>query len=370
MNTKIIIRVAGVIVLIAALIYGYKEIQYLQRYETTDDAQIDGDVNAVTPKIGGYIKAIRFQDNQVVKAGDTLFVIDDADYKIRVAQAEAALQTAIASGGVSQVNIGVASATIQSSQANVQTARNQVSTAQANVAAAQVRVRKANTDFERYSRLLAEKTIPQQQFDNVQAERDAAQAALQAAQSQLETAQLQVNAATSQTGVTSSQRKAVESQIGVAQATAKQRQAELDLAKLQLSYAVVLAPASGVISKRSVQVGQLIQPGQALCSIVNTEKLWVTANFKETQLTEMQLGQPVDIDVDAYGKEKLTGKVESFAGATGAKFSLIPPDNATGNYVKVVQRVPVKIEIDKASPVFAKLRPGLSVSVAVDIQKK
>ncbi|MBA4849351.1 HlyD family secretion protein [Emticicia sp. BO119] len=370
MNTKIIIRVVGAIVLIAALIYGYKEIQYLQRYETTDDAQIDGNVDPVTPKIGGYIKAIRFRDNQFVKAGDTLFVIDDADYKIRVAQAEAALQTAVATGGVSQFNIGVASATIQSSQANVQTARNQVATAQANVTAAQIRLKKATNDFDRYSRLLTEKTIPQQQFDNVLAERDAALAALQAAQSQLETAQLQVNAATSQTGVTNSQRKAVESQIGVAQATAKQRQAELDLAKLQLSYTVVLAPASGVVSKRSVQVGQLIQPGQALCSIVNTGDLWVTANFKETQLTEMEIGQTVNVDIDAYGKENLTGKVESFAGATGAKFSLIPPDNATGNYVKVVQRVPVRIELDKNSPVFARLRPGLSVSVAVDIQKK
>lgn len=370
MNTKIIIRVIGAIGLVVALIYGYKEIQYLQRYETTDDAQIDGDVNAVTPKIGGYIKAIRFKDNQFVNAGDTLFVIDDADYKIRVAQAEAALQTAVASGGVSQFNIGVASATIQTSQANAQTARNQVTTAQANVAAAQIRLQKATRDFDRYSRLLAEKTIPQQQFDNIQAERDAAQAALQAAKSQLETAQLQVNAANTQTGVTSSQRKAVESQINVAQATAKQRQAELDLAKLQLSYTVVLAPASGIVSRRSVQVGQLIQPGQALCSVVGTDGLWVTANFKETQLTEMQIGQTVDIDVDAYGKEKLTGKVESFAGATGAKFSLIPPDNATGNYVKVVQRVPVRIELDKNSPVFTKLRPGLSVSVAVDTQKK
>lgn len=370
MNNKVIFRVVGLIVLIAALIYGYKEIQYLQRYETTDDAQIDGDVDPVTPKIGGYVKAIRFKDNQFVKAGDTLFVIDDADYRIRVAQAEAALQTAEAGGGVSQFNVGVASATIQSSQANVQTARNQVSTAQANVAAAQVRVQKANRDFDRYSRLLAEKTIPQQQFDNVQAEKDAAQAALQAAQSQLETAQLQVTAANSQTGVTSSQRKAIASQIGVAQATVKQRQAELDLARLQLSYTVVIAPSSGIVSKRAVQVGQLIQPGQALCAIVDNADLWVTANFKETQLTEMQLGQPVEVSVDAFGEEKLTGKIESFAGATGARFSLIPPDNATGNYVKVVQRVPVRIELDKKSPVFTKLRPGLSVTVAVDIQKK
>ncbi len=370
MNTKTLIRVGGVIILVAALFFGYTEFRYLQRYETTDDAQIDGDVDLVTPKVGGYIKAIRFKDNQSVKEGDTLFVIDDADYRIRVAQAEAALQSAQAGAGVSRTNVSVAAATIQSSQASVQTARNQVATAQANVVAAQARARRANQDFERYQRLLAEKTVPQQQFDAIQAERDAAQAQLQAAQAQLQTAQSQVSAAGTQTGVTNSQRRATESQISVAQATVKQRQTELDLAKLQLSYTIVRAPATGVVSKRSVQVGQLIQPGQALCSVVGNSNLWVTANFKETQLKQMQMGQPVTIDVDAFGDEKLTGHVGSFAGATGAKFSLLPPDNATGNYVKVVQRVPVRIELDKNSPLYAKLRPGLSANVAVDLQGK
>jgi membrane fusion protein, multidrug efflux system len=370
MNTKIVLRVGGVIILLAALFFGYSEFRYLQRYETTDDAQIDGDVDPVTPKAGGYVKDIRFKDNQFVHEGDTLFVIDDADYRIRVAQAEAALQSAQAAAGVSRSNVNVAAASIQSSQASVQTARNQVATAQANVAAAQARARRATQDFERYQRLLAEKTIPQQQFDAIQAERDAAQAQLQAAQSQLQTAQAQVSAAGTQTGVTSSQRRATESQISVAQATIKQRQTELDLAKLQLSYTIVRAPASGIVSRRSVQVGQLIQPGQALCSVVGNEDLWLTANFKETQVGQMQPGQVVDIEVDAFGDQKLTGRVSSFAGATGAKFSLIPPDNATGNYVKVVQRIPVRIELDKKSPLFAKLRPGLSATVAVDMQSK
>lgn len=369
MNTKTLLRVGGLLILVAALFFGYSEFRYLQRYETTDDAQIDGDVDPVTPKVGGYVNAIRFKDNQFVHEGDTLFVLDDADYRIRVAQAEAALQSAQAGAGVSRSQVNVASATIQSSQASVQTARNQVATAQANVAAAQARFRKASQDFERYSRLLAEKTVPQQQFDAVQAERDAAQAQVQAAQAQLQTAQAQVAAAGTQTGVTSSQRRATESQISVAQATIKQRQTELDLAKLQLGYAIVRAPASGVVSRRSVQVGQLIQPGQALCSVVGNDKLWVTANFKETQVGKMQPGQPVTIEVDAFGDEKLTGHVGSFAGATGAKFSLLPPDNATGNYVKVVQRIPVRIELDKNSPLYARLRPGLSATVAVDIQK-
>ena len=369
MDKKTIFRVGGVIVLAIALFFGYSEFRYLQRHETTDDAQIDGDVNPVIPKAGGYVKEIRFKDNQFVKAGDTLVVLDDADYRIRVAQAEAALQSAMAAAGVSRSQVNVAAATIQSSQASVQTARNQVATAQANVAAAQARARKATQDFERYGRLLAEKTIPQQQFDAVQAERDAAQAQLQAAQAQLQTAQSQVSAAGTQTGVTSSQRRATEGQISVAQAAIKQRQADLDMADLQLSYTVVKAPISGVVSKRAVQVGQLVQPGQALCSVVGNSNLWVTANFKETQLQQMKPGQVVDVDVDAFGGEKLTGHVGSFAGATGAKFTLLPPDNATGNYVKVVQRIPVRIDLDKSSPLYARLRPGMSATVAVDLQK-
>ncbi|HEX9958198.1 MAG TPA: HlyD family secretion protein [Fibrella sp.] len=369
MDKKTIFRAGGVIILALAIFFGYSEFSYLQQHETTDDAQIDGDVNPVIPKAGGYVKAIRFKDNQFVKEGDTLIVLDDADYRIRVAQAEAALHSAMASAGVTRSNVGVASATVQSSQAGVQTARNQVATAQANVTAAQARARKANQDFERYSRLLAEKTVPQQQFDAVQAERDAAQAQLQAAQAQLQTAQAQVNAAGTQTGVTSSQRRATEGQISVAQAAVQQRQSELDMARLQLSYTVVRAPISGIVSKRVVQIGQLVQPGQAVCSVVGNASLWVTANFKETQLKDMKPGQTVTVEVDAFDGQKLTGRVASFAGATGAKFTLLPPDNATGNYVKVVQRIPVRIELEKNSPLFASLRPGMSATVAVDIKK-
>lgn len=370
MDKKTLFRVGGVIVLAIALFFGYSEFRYLQRHETTDDAQIDGDVNPVIPKASGYVKTIRFKDNQFVKEGDTLVVLDDADYKIRVAQAEAALQSAMAAAGVSRSQVNVAAASVQSSQASVQTARNQVATAQANVAAAQARARKANQDFERYGRLLAEKTVPQQQFDAVQAERDAAQAQLQAAQAQLQTAQSQVSAAGTQTGVTSSQRQATQGQISVAQATIKQRQTDVDLARLQLSYTIVRAPVSGIVSKRAVQIGQLVQAGQALCSVVGNSTLWVTANFKETQLKQMQPGQTVAIGVDAFDDEKLVGHVSSFAGATGAKFTLLPPDNATGNYVKVVQRIPVRIELDKNSPLYAKLRPGMSATVAVDLQGK
>ena len=370
MDKKTIFRISGVLVVAIALFFGYSEFRYLQRHETTDDAQIDGDVNPVIPKASGYVKAIRFKDNQFVKEGDTLLILDDADYRLRVAQAQAALQSAQAGAGVSRSQVNVASATVQSSQASVQTARDQVATAQANIATAQARARKATQDFERYSRLLAEKTVPQQQFDVVEAERDAAQAQLQAAQAQLRTAQSQVSAAGTQTGVTNSQRLATQGQITVAQAAVKQRQADLDIANLQLSYTIVRAPVSGVVSKRSVQIGQLVQAGQAVCSVVGNTSLWVTANFKETQLKQMQPNQTVEIDVDAFGNEKLTGHVGSFAGATGAKFSLLPPDNATGNYVKVVQRIPVRIELEKNNPLYAKLRPGMSATVAVDLQTK
>ncbi|MFD1141471.1 HlyD family secretion protein [Larkinella insperata] len=369
-SRKTIIRVVIGLVLLVALFFGYSEFRQLQRFETTDNAQIDGDVDPIIPKVGGYVKSIRFQDNQRVKKGDTLVVLDDADYKIRVTQAEAALQSAQAGLGVSRSNIGTASATIQTSQAGVLTARESVASAQANLEATQARLWRANQDYQRYERLLAERTVPQQQFDAAKAERDAAQAQVNAARAQVQTAQAQVNAAGTQTSVTSAQRRSVEQQITVAQATIKQRQTELDLAKLQLSYTVLLAPVDGVVSKRAIQVGQLVQPGQALCSVVPDKELWVTANFKETQLEKMQPGQPVDIEVDAFPSEPIRGYVSSFSGATGAKFTLLPPDNATGNYVKVVQRIPVRIELDKNSPLFSRIKPGMSVTVRVDIESK
>ena len=367
-DKKTIIRLAIGVAVVAALVFGIYEYRLLQRYETTDNAQVEGDIDPVSPKVGGYVRDIRFKDNQRVKKGDTLVVIDDTDYQIRLAQAQAALENAEATVAVMRSNVGVAAANVQSSQDGPQTVQVSIETARANVQAAEARFNKTDRDYQRYERLLAEKTVPQQQFDAVKADRDAAAAQLEAARAQLQTAQSQYRAAGAQSSVTSSQRKASQEQIKVAEAGMKARQADLDFAKLQLAYTRVLAPADGVVSKRNVQVGQLVQPGQSLCAVVTDNEVWVTANFKETQLEKMREGQPVDVEVDAFPGQAVHGRVTSFSGATGARFSLLPPDNATGNYVKVVQRVPVRIELDKNNELLSRIKPGMSVSVSVDLE--
>ena len=327
------------LVLIAGSIYGFQKYTFAQHHEDTEDAQLEGDINPVLPRVSGYVTEIKFEENQHVNAGDTLVKLDDRDLKIKVAQAEASLENA-------KANVTAVSATGQSSVASADATS-------ANIKTAQVRLWKANQDFDRYSKLLADHAITLQQFDVVKAEKEGAEAALEVAKRQQTASR--------------SQSTAVNQQVGVAKSVIAQRQAELDFAKLQLSYASVVAPVSGTVSKKSVQPGQLVQAGQPLVAIVSDKNLWVVANFKETQLDKVREGQPVEVEVDAYKHEIIKGKVNSVAGATGAKFSLLPPDNATGNFVKVVQRVPVKITLDADKAMLAKLHPGMSVKVVVEI---
>jgi membrane fusion protein, multidrug efflux system len=325
------------LVLVGALVFTVKEYKYYQNHEVTDDAQVDADISPVVARVGGYVKEIRFQDNQFVKEGDTLVVLDDRDYKVRVQQAEAALTSAKQS-----VNV---------SQSNVNEAKTGISTAQANVEAAKVQVWKTTQDFERYQNLYNDKAITKAQFDDAKAAKDAAEAALVVAQTQLPVQAKRVSANQSQVGATAS--------------NIASRQADIDYAKLQISYTVIVAPASGIVSRRSIQVGQLVQAGQTVFSVVHENDIYITANFKETQMNNLKLNEKVDVEVDAFPDEKIQGIVQSFSGATGAKFSLLPPDNATGNFVKVVQRVPVKIVLQADSSVINRLRPGMSVNVVV-----
>lgn len=214
-----------------------------------------------------------------------------------------------------------------------------------------IRLLNVQKDFERYKNLLAQGTATQQQFDKIQTEKETLE-------KQIETVQQQQKESNSKTG-------AANEQVKVGESVIKQRQADLDFAKLQLSYAVITAPFDGIVSKKNAVPGQLIQAGQPLCSIVAVQNLWVVANFKETQIAKMQEGMKVEVEVDAFPERKISGKVTSFASATGSKFSLIPPDNATGNYVKVVQRIPVKIELDKNGDSLKDLKPGMSVFVKI-----
>lgn len=327
------------VILVAGLIFGVKEYIYYGKHVDTDDAQIDGDISPVVSRVGGYVDSIYFQENTHVDKGQLLVKIDDADYKMKVEQAQAAKTGASANIGVGQSQIYVNAANSSSAKAAVESAA--------------ARLDKTNKDYQRYANLIKDGSITQQQFDQAKADLEVANANYRAAQDQYKATQQQVSA--------------TESQLVVTNKGVTQKQVDIDYANLQLSYTAIKSPASGIVSKKNVQIGQLVQAGQTLFSIVNDNSIYITANFKETQLDKIRDGQKVNIDVDGYPDMKLKGSVFNFAPATGAKFSLLPPDNATGNFVKVVQRIPVKIKIDGNKEDLAKLRPGMSVSVSVVI---
>jgi membrane fusion protein, multidrug efflux system len=333
---KLVFPIILGLVLVGALIFTIKEYVFLQSHEQTDDAQVDGDISPVIARVSGYVMEIRFKDNQFVHAGDTLVVLDDRDYKIKLDQAVAA-QTA------AQKNVAAQGAQIAESQSNIAVQK-------ANIEQAQVRLWKTTQDYDRYKNLYDDHAITKAQLDEATADRDGAQAALDAAKSQVPVIDKRINTSREQTVATG--------------AVIDSRKADVEYAQLQLTYTVITAPATGVISKRNIQLGQLVQAGSPLFSVVH-EGIYITANFKETQLSDIQVGQKVDIRVDAFDKQVIPGTIESFSGATGAKFSLLPPDNATGNFVKVVQRIPVRVHIDADSSVLHKMRPGMSVDVTV-----
>jgi membrane fusion protein, multidrug efflux system len=325
------------IVLIAGVIFGIKEYIYYGKHIDTDDAQIDADISPVVARVGGYVDSIYFEENTHVNKDQVLVKIDDRDYKVKLEQAQAA-----ETGASATINVGQSQ--IFANAANSSSAKAQVESAAA-------RLDKTNKDYQRYANLVKDGSVTQQQFDQAKADLEVAQATYRAAQDQYKAAQEEVGTTKSQLNVT---------HTGVTQ-----KQVDVDYAKLQLSYTIVKAPASGVVSKKNVQIGQLVQAGQTLFSIVNDNSIYITANFKETQLDKIRNGQKVNVEIDAYPELKLTGSVYNFAPATGAKFSLLPPDNATGNYVKVVQRIPVKIKINGSKEDLDKLRPGMSVNVSV-----
>jgi len=330
------------VVVLAGIIYAVRTYMYNRHHESTDDAQIDGNISPILPRVAGFVNEIRFEDNTLVHKGDTLVILDDRDLRIKVLQAEAALDNA-------KANVGVVKANTGSAEANIMTAKSSVELANVNVV-------KTKEDYDRADALVNAHAATQSQLDAARASRDAALSTLEVAKKQMEATQKLNSAALEQ--------------IKVAESQVAQRQADLDYANLQLSYAFVIAPLDGMVSKKNVQPGQFVQAGQALFSIVDESDIWVVANFKETQMEQMELGQSVDIHIDAFGDVPVKGEVESFSGATGARFALLPPDNATGNFVKVVQRVPVKIKLTVDKATALKLRPGMSVSVVVNTDEK
>lgn len=342
------------LLVIAGAWFGISKYIRGQHHEETDDAQIESNISPVIPRIAGYVKAINVTDNQQVKKGDTLLVLDDRDLKIRVDQAEAALATA-------QSNLKVARATSTAAGSNIATSRAGISTVDAQIEEAKVNVWRTTQDFNRYENLIKDHSITQQQYEQASAQK-------QTAERQLQVLVAQRNQVSSQSSAVITQTSATSQQVNVANAVIKQRLADIEDAKLNLSYTVIIAPAEGLVSKVNVQAGQYLQAGQSLFSIVLNQSIWVVANFKETQLDKMKVGQRVEVKVDAYPGHPFEAKLTSFSPATGARFALLPADNASGNFVKVVQRLPVKIEFDSSSdPRVKNLRPGMNVDVDVHL---
>jgi membrane fusion protein, multidrug efflux system len=383
------------------LIAGYFVYErFFANRESTDDAQIDAHINPVSSKVSGMITELNVDDNQFVEAGSVVVRIDPRDYRVALDRARADLAAAEAGAHAAQTQVPMTSTTtssqISSAGAGLEqtegartAALKEVASARARLQAAEARVRetqanytKAVQDLERMKQLVAKDEISRQQYDAAVAAAEAARAARDSSQSTVEEATQAIEgaqarvvqaearirearAALEATGTAPQQMAISRSNALSASARVKQAEAALAQAELNLGYTEVRAPISGIVSQRRSEVGQYVQAGQPLFAIISLEDVWVTANFKENQLKNMQQGQKVTISVDAYGGREFQGRVDSIAPATGAKFSLLPPENATGNYVKVVQRVPVKITIQGQQDPQFPLRPGLSVVATV-----
>jgi membrane fusion protein (multidrug efflux system) len=343
---KFLLPIGGVVALIL-LIWAFQKWSYGRSHQSTDNAQVDGHIVPVLAKVGGYVKTVNVNENDHVNAGQLLVQLDDADYRVRLQQAQADLAAAEATAGGGGFS--------GQAQAQVQSATGQRAALDAQIGAAQANANKADADLARAKELVAKQIISKQQLDAAQATADVAHANLLAAQRQAAAGGGVVNTA--------------EAGVRVANARSLASRAAAENAQLQLDYTRITAPASGEVSRKQVEVGQLVAPGQPLLSIVADTGIWVTANFKETQLAKIRPGQPVEFEIDAYNNCVGQGKVASVSGATGAKFALLPPDNATGNFTKVVQRVPVRIAVTKPCPGYT-LRPGLSANVHVDTSNR
>ncbi|MBS1762832.1 MAG: HlyD family secretion protein [Bacteroidetes bacterium] len=352
-RNPVFIIILGVLV-IGGLWFGLSKYFHSLHHEETEDAQISADISPVIPRVSGYVSEVKVSDNQYVKKGDTLLIIDQRDLQIKLEQAEAALSLA-------QANLISAKAGTQASKANINTAAASVGTIEAQIEAAKINLRRATEDYERYKNLIADHSITQQQYEQALAAKETAEKQVQILQGQKEQASKATSAASAQSNATSTQ-------IENADAIIQQRKVDVDAAKLNLSYSVITAPEDGLISKVNVKPGQVVQAGQSLFSIVHNEQIWVTANFKETQLNKMMIGQKVDVHADIFPKHTFHASIASFAPATGSTFALLPPDNASGNFVKVVQRIPVRIEFaDPSDSLVKKLRPGMNVVVDVHL---
>jgi len=333
-------KIAGLgVVAIVLCYFTFSKVNHALNFESTDNAQVETNSVPVLSRIAGYIDHFSLLDYQQVKEGDTLAVIDDTEYILAVQQAEADLLAARAD--------------LSSAESQIPTIGSNKEVASAGVSVEEVALQKAKRDVARDEALFKEGSITQRQFEN-------SESAYQTAQKLLISSRSKVTQAGTQTST-------AQAQIEKAKASVAAKETALAKAKLNLSYTRIIAPASGKVGKTNLKKGQYVQGGQPLFSLISNDKYWIVANFKETQIEHMKVGQSVDIKVDGYPDHKISGKISGFSDATGAKFSLLPPDNSTGNFVKVTQRVPVTIEIDRPETFTGILKAGLSVEADVKI---
>jgi membrane fusion protein (multidrug efflux system) len=391
--------IVAVVVLAVILVFWLRS----RGREATDDAQVDGRITQIAAKVGGPVLKVNVDNNNAVGGGTVLVQIDPRDYEVALEKAKAELADAQANAAAATTNVPIArvettagvstaSGGVQQAEAAVGGAEHEIQVAQANLAGAQARQRekeasatKAARDVERFRGLVQKDEISQQQFDAAVAAADAARASADAAKSEVTAAQGGVTvaeqraqqargaAAQARAGLATAQTAPQQLQVtqaraAAAQARVAQAEAALKQAQANLEYTSIKAPGAGIVSRKAVEPGQIVQAGQPLMAIVDLDRIWITANFKETQLKSMRPGQKAKVEVDALGGREFDGHIDSIAAATGAKFSLLPPENATGNFVKVVQRIPVKIYLEQGQDPNHLLRPGMSVTPTVYVR--
>lgn len=352
---KFIGPVIGLIVLATAGFYGFNAYRYNQQYETTDNAQIETNSAPVLARVAGYVQAVDVSDYANVKRGQPLLVIDPQEYDLAVRQAEADYQQTLA-------DLQTARADLQNAQANARNVAQNLKVAQSNASVQALRRNKAQQDLQRDQNLYNDQSLTRRQLDDSRNNADVQSGQLAATEEQ-------VGLARTSQGVAQAAIARAQATIQKMEALLNVKQTAIDNARLRLGYARLTAPIAGKIGRKSVVVGQYVQPGQNLMTIVADSTFWVIANFKETQLEKMKVGQEVTINIDAYPNLDVKGRVVSLSEATGARFALLPPDNASGNFVKITQRVPVKIEILNSEKYREQLRAGLSTDVAVKVGK-
>ncbi|MDR7370341.1 HlyD family secretion protein [Flavobacterium aquidurense] len=308
-----------------------------KNYETTNNAQVEAYINSVAARATGHIKEIRFEANQYVHKGDTLVILDDSEYKIKVAQAEA--------------DLAIAEGNLHSAEQNITTSASNQASGEEKLAGDLASLEKAQKDYQRFKNMYADSAVTRNQYDQVISKLKSEEAYVKASRKGLEAS----GSVTKQSNIN----------LEAGRATIARKKADLEAAKLQLSYTNIIAPSDGYVGERNLSIGELINANQTIATIVLNQKLWISANFKETQIEKIKQGQEVAITIDALDGKEFKGKVVGFSPATGAKFSMVEPDNSTGNFVKITQRIPVKIEFEASAKELLEVKPGMNVTVDV-----